>query len=140
MSQTKTLTLGIIGLGRMGAGIARRLMRAGHHTVVFDVNSKTVGELAKDGAHGAKSIDDMLGALGPSPRAIWVMLPSGKITEQTIEHLGHDPGQGRHHHRWRQYLLQGRYPPRQGVARKRASATSMSARPAAFGAWSAAIA
>jgi 6-phosphogluconate dehydrogenase len=88
MSQTKTLTLGIIGLGRMGAGIARRLMRAGHHTVVFDVNSKTVGELSKDGAHGAKSIDDMLGALGPSPRAIWVMLPSGKITEDTIAHLG----------------------------------------------------
>jgi len=88
MNQPTTQTLGIIGLGRMGAGISRRLMRAGHHTVVFDVNPKTVDELAKDGAHGSKSIDDMLGALGPSPRAIWVMLPSGKITEQTIEHLG----------------------------------------------------
>ena len=88
MNQPTTQTLGIIGLGRMGAGISRRLMRAGHHTVVFDVNPKTVDELAKDGAHGSKSIDDMLGALGPSPRAIWVMLPSGKITEQTIQHLG----------------------------------------------------
>jgi 6-phosphogluconate dehydrogenase len=85
---SKTQSLGIIGLGRMGAGIARRLMRAGHRCVVFDANPQTVAALAKDGAHGVERLEDMLPALGDAPRAIWVMLPSGKITEQTVEKLG----------------------------------------------------
>jgi 6-phosphogluconate dehydrogenase len=88
MSQGNRLTLGIIGLGRMGAGISRRLMRDGHKTVVFDLNAETVAGLAKDGAHGAKSVEDLVGALGASPRAVWVMLPSGKITENQVEQLG----------------------------------------------------
>jgi len=89
MPAPKTQTLGIIGLGRMGAGIARRLMRDGHHCVVFDASEKTVASLAADGAHGVSSIEDMVPALGQSPRAIWVMLPSGRITEETVAKLGH---------------------------------------------------
>jgi 6-phosphogluconate dehydrogenase len=73
----------------MGAGIARRLMRDGHHCVVFDASEKTVASLAADGAHGVSSIEDMVPALGQSPRAIWVMLPSGRITEETVAKLGH---------------------------------------------------
>ena len=88
MGESKTQTLGIIGLGRMGAGIARRLMRAGHRCVVFDANPKTVAELAKDGAHGTSSPEELVTALGSTPRAVWVMLPSGHITESTVEKLG----------------------------------------------------
>ncbi len=88
MNNPTVQTLGIIGLGRMGAGIARRLMRAGHRCVVFDTNAQTVAALAKDGATAVKSIEDMPSALGPSPRAIWIMLPSGQITEQTVQLLG----------------------------------------------------
>jgi len=75
-------------MGRMGAGIARRLMRAGHRCVVFDANPKAVDAVAKDGAQGVSTLEDLLPALGAAPRAIWVMLPSGHITEQTIERLG----------------------------------------------------
>jgi 6-phosphogluconate dehydrogenase len=88
MSNPAPQTLGIIGLGRMGAGIARRLMRAGHHCVVFDTNAEAVAAVAKDGAKTARTIEDMPSALGASPRAIWVMLPSGHITEQTVALLG----------------------------------------------------
>ena len=88
MSTSKTMRIGVIGLGRMGSGIVRRLMRAGHECVIFDRNAETVEGLMHDGAAGAGSVDDMLKSLGDSPRAIWVMLPSGKITEDTAQHLG----------------------------------------------------
>ena len=87
------MQLGIIGLGRMGGNIARRLTKHGHEMVVFDLNQETVGKLAGEGMTGASSIDDMLKKM-EAPRSIWVMLPSGKITEDTIadlaEHL--EPG------------------------------------------------
>jgi 6-phosphogluconate dehydrogenase len=94
MSESKKLTLGVIGLGRMGAGISRRLMRDGHHTVVYDANAKTVDSLTADGAKGAHGLDDLVSALGESPRAVWVMLPSGKITEETVAKLGELLGKG----------------------------------------------
>ncbi|HTZ71767.1 MAG TPA: decarboxylating 6-phosphogluconate dehydrogenase [Acetobacteraceae bacterium] len=87
MGDRRTQTLGIIGLGRMGAGIARRLMRAGHRCVVFDKSDKTVAELAKDGAEGVRSLQELPAALGEKPRAVWVMLPSGHITEDTVAEL-----------------------------------------------------
>ncbi|MBV8398618.1 MAG: decarboxylating 6-phosphogluconate dehydrogenase [Acetobacteraceae bacterium] len=81
------MQLGMIGLGRMGANIVRRLMRNGHHCVAYDVNPKAVQELAGEGAKGAGSVAELVRALD-APKAVWVMLPAGHITEQTIEQLG----------------------------------------------------
>jgi 6-phosphogluconate dehydrogenase len=74
------MQLGVIGLGRMGANISRRLMRAGHSTVVWDANPAAVQGLGSDGAAGAASLADVVAKLSGSPRAVWVMLPHGKIT------------------------------------------------------------
>ena len=82
------MQIGIIGLGRMGGNISRRLMKAGHHCVVFDANAKPREALAKEGATAAGSLAEMMKALGDKPRAVWVMLPAGEITEKTVEHLG----------------------------------------------------
>jgi 6-phosphogluconate dehydrogenase len=81
------MQLGVIGLGRMGGNIVRRLMRDGHECVVFDRDAKAIDDLAKDGAMGVKSLDDMVKAL-KTPRAVWVMLPSGAPTEETVVALG----------------------------------------------------
>jgi 6-phosphogluconate dehydrogenase len=80
------MQLGMVGLGRMGANIVRRLMRAGHDCVVFDVNPKAVEELAGEGATGAESLDDFVAKLD-KPRAAWVMVPAGDITESTVNEL-----------------------------------------------------
>ncbi len=82
------MQIGVIGLGRMGGNIVRRLMRAGHSCVVYDANAKTAQALGAEGAKPAGSHAEMLKALGPSARAIWVMLPAGHITEETITDLG----------------------------------------------------
>ena len=73
----------MVGLGRMGANMARRLMRDGHRLVVFDVNPDAVSELAKEGAEGASSLTDLASKLS-APRSVWVMVPAGEITEKTI--------------------------------------------------------
>ena len=80
------MQLGVVGLGRMGGNIARRLKKAGHEIVVFDVDAKAVDKLAGEGLTGASALADVVGKL-QAPRAIWVMLPAGKITEQTITTL-----------------------------------------------------
>jgi 6-phosphogluconate dehydrogenase len=79
------MQIGIIGLGRMGANIARRLMKNGHHVVGYDASAEAVKAL--EGATGATSLQDLVGKLA-APRHIWVMLPAGKITEDTIAKLG----------------------------------------------------
>jgi len=82
------MQLAIVGLGRMGANIARRVMKhGGHQAVVFDKNQQAVSGLADEGASGASSLEDLVGKL-QAPRSVWVMLPSGPITESTIETLG----------------------------------------------------
>jgi 6-phosphogluconate dehydrogenase len=81
------MQLGVIGLGRMGGNISRRLMRAGHTTVVYDRAEPAVADLVKDGSSGAKDLADMVRQM-PTPRVIWVMLPSGKITDDTVTQLG----------------------------------------------------
>src|SRR5471032_3205769 len=86
MTTNKPMQLGMIGLGRMGANIVRRLMRDGHSCVVYDVNPKAVQALAKEGAIGASSMADFVGKL-TAPRAAWVMVPAGDITQKTIEDL-----------------------------------------------------
>jgi 6-phosphogluconate dehydrogenase len=77
------MELGLVGLGRMGANMARRLMRDGHRIVAFDVNPDAIAELEKDGAEGASSLEDMASKLS-APRSVWVMVPAGEITEKTI--------------------------------------------------------
>ncbi len=75
--------LGVVGLGRMGANIVRRLMREGHRCVVYDVNAEAIDTLAGEGAEGASSLAELAEKLSP-PRAVWVMVPAGDITEQTV--------------------------------------------------------
>jgi 6-phosphogluconate dehydrogenase len=76
------MQIGIIGLGRMGGNITRRLMK------IFDANAKPREALAKEGVTAVRSLEDMVKALGEKPRAVWVMLPAGRITEETVERLG----------------------------------------------------
>jgi 6-phosphogluconate dehydrogenase len=81
------MQIGMIGLGKMGGNMSRRLMKAGHHTVVFARSSKSREALAKDGATAAASLADVVKKLGQRPRAIWLMLPAGQVTEETVENL-----------------------------------------------------
>jgi 6-phosphogluconate dehydrogenase len=87
------MQIGIVGLGRMGGNITRRLMRAGHDCVVFDRQPRPVADLAKAGAKAASDLADLVRQLS-RPRAVWVMLPAGDITEQTVRTLSDhlDPG------------------------------------------------
>lgn len=87
------MQLGIVGLGRMGGNIARRLMRAGHQTVVHDRNRGAVSALSSEGALGAHDLGALVQKL-KAPRAVWVMLPAGEPTEQTITQLAEllEPG------------------------------------------------
>jgi 6-phosphogluconate dehydrogenase len=80
------MQLGMVGLGRMGANLVRRLMRDGHECVVYDVDPEAVKRLAGEGATGAESLDDFVARLEP-PRAAWVMVPAGEITEKTVNDL-----------------------------------------------------
>ncbi|WP_375398411.1 NADP-dependent phosphogluconate dehydrogenase, partial [uncultured Sphingomonas sp.] len=86
------MKIGIIGLGRMGGNIARRLMRCGHETVVYDHGADAVKQVVADGGIGADSLTDMAGKLD-SPRIFWVMLPAGEPTESTIDALAAGPAQ-----------------------------------------------
>ena len=80
------MEIGIVGLGRMGANIARRLMRGGHGVVGFDLNADAVAALTREGAKGAGSLPALVAALAP-PRAVWLMLPAGKATEDAVAEL-----------------------------------------------------
>ncbi|MGF7163054.1 6-phosphogluconate dehydrogenase [Rhodoligotrophos appendicifer] len=80
------MQLGMIGLGRMGGNIVRRLTKAGHHCVVYDRNSAAVTELAGEGAGASSGLADMVAKL-EAPRIVWVMLPAGGPTESTIQEL-----------------------------------------------------
>jgi 6-phosphogluconate dehydrogenase len=81
------MQLGIVGLGRMGGNIAQRLMRHGHSCVVFDKNPDTVVALAHKGAAGSKNLGDLAAKL-TAPRAVWLMLPAGKVTDDAVTELG----------------------------------------------------
>jgi 6-phosphogluconate dehydrogenase len=80
------MELGIVGLGRMGANMARRLMKDGHTIVAYDVSADAVKELEGEGATGAASLEDLAAKL-TAPRSVWMMVPAGGITEQTAEGL-----------------------------------------------------
>ncbi|MDO8874652.1 MAG: decarboxylating 6-phosphogluconate dehydrogenase [Pseudolabrys sp.] len=87
------MQIGMIGLGRMGANLSRRLMKHGHEVVVHDQSAYTVKSLAGDGAKPASSLADVVKQLTP-PRAVWVMLPAGEATETTIGQLSELLGAG----------------------------------------------
>jgi 6-phosphogluconate dehydrogenase len=78
------MELGMVGLGRMGANMARRLMRDGHRVVAYDVNQEAVSGIAGEGAEGASSLEELASKLD-APRSVWVMVPAGEITEKTVE-------------------------------------------------------
>jgi 6-phosphogluconate dehydrogenase len=80
------MQLGMVGLGRMGANIVRRLMRDGHNCVVYDINSDAVKALEAEGATGTTDLDQFVAKL-EKPRAAWVMVPAGEITEQAVNGL-----------------------------------------------------
>ncbi|CAN5614570.1 decarboxylating 6-phosphogluconate dehydrogenase [soil metagenome] len=79
------MELGMIGLGRMGSNMVRRLRRAGHQCVVYDIHPESVDALVKEGAVGAKSLEDFVKNL-KSPRAVWLMVPAG-VVDSTLEKL-----------------------------------------------------
>ena len=80
------MQLGMVGLGRMGANMTRRLLRGGHKLVVSDLSPEAVKQLAGEGASGSTSLQDLVSQLS-APRAVWVMVPAGGPTENTVQSL-----------------------------------------------------
>ncbi|HZQ93499.1 MAG TPA: decarboxylating 6-phosphogluconate dehydrogenase [Candidatus Sulfotelmatobacter sp.] len=80
------MQLGMVGLGRMGANMTRRLMRGGHSLVVSDLSPDAVRQLGTEGATGSSSLEDLVAKLTP-PRAVWIMVPAGGPTEATVQKL-----------------------------------------------------
>ena len=106
------MQLGMIGLGRMGANLVRRLMRDGHECVAYDVSKPTrSSELAGEGATGAYVARGVRARSSTKPRAVWIMVPAAFV-DDTIDEAGRAPRAGRHHHRRRQLLLPRRHRPR----------------------------
>ncbi len=93
MTTEHPMQIAMVGLGRMGANLSRRLMRDGHRVVAYDVSSDAVAALEKEGATGARTMGELVAAL-EQPRVVWVMVPAGDITEKAImdlaEHLSPD--------------------------------------------------
>ena len=80
------MQIGLVGLGRMGANMVRRLQKDGHTCAVFDLNPDNVKKMAAEGSTGATSLEDLVQKLA-KPRAVWVMVPAGKATESTVQTL-----------------------------------------------------
>lgn len=85
MPTENPMQLGMIGLGRMGANLVRRLMRDGHRCVVYDVDASAVEDLVGEGATGAHSLEELVAAL-EVPRAVWIMVPAGYV-QDTVDQL-----------------------------------------------------
>ena len=81
------MKIGMVGLGRMGANMTKRLIEGGHEVVATDRNPEAVAAIKADGAQPADTLDELVGQL-EAPRAVWIMVPSGDPTKSTIEHLG----------------------------------------------------
>lgn len=86
MTTSSPMTLGMIGLGRMGANMVRRIMRDGHNAVVFDTNPDNVAALVAEGAVGATSLADLKDKMD-GPRHIWIMVPAGHVTDSVVQQL-----------------------------------------------------
>lgn len=81
------MQLGMVGLGKMGANMTTRLQNSGHHVVAYDRSTDAVKTAASGGATGATSLGDLVGKLAASPKVVWIMVPSGKPTDDTIDEL-----------------------------------------------------
>ncbi len=81
-----TVTFGMVGLGRMGANLVRRALRAGMTAYAYDRSADAVAALVADGAHGADSLAALVAAM-PTPRTVWIMVPAGDVTEQVVHEL-----------------------------------------------------
>jgi 6-phosphogluconate dehydrogenase len=86
MTTDRPTHLGMVGLGRMGSNLVRRLMRDGHPCGAFDVNADAVETLTQEGAAGAASLEELIAVL-PAPRNVWLMLPAGTVTEGSVTSL-----------------------------------------------------
>jgi 6-phosphogluconate dehydrogenase len=86
MDKERIMRLGMVGLGKMGANMTRRLMRGGHEVVVTDLSADNVKKMAGEGAIASASLDDLVGKLG-KPKIAWLMVPAGGPTEQTVQAL-----------------------------------------------------
>ncbi|NIR45353.1 MAG: decarboxylating 6-phosphogluconate dehydrogenase [Gemmatimonadetes bacterium] len=87
------MQIGMVGLGKMGSNMTRRLMRADHECVVFDLDADAVKEMTDEGARGASSLEELAEMLEP-PRAVWVMVPAGDATEKTVMDLAEQLADG----------------------------------------------
>jgi 6-phosphogluconate dehydrogenase len=86
MQEENLMDIAMIGLGKMGANMAARLLQGGHRVVAYDINESAIQATEKAGAEGARTLKEAAGKLTP-PRSIWVMLPAGRITEESIQSL-----------------------------------------------------
>jgi len=86
-SKGMTMQLAMVGLGRMGSNLVRRLMRAGHACVVYDADPAAIDTVVREGATAAANLDALVATLA-TPRTVWVMLPHGEVPEQTVAALG----------------------------------------------------
>src|SRR5215831_442849 len=103
------MQLGMVGLGRMGANMVRRLLKGGHHCIVFDRSPKVVNELVQEKAVGSSSLQDLVKKLG-KPRAVWLMVPAAVVDESIAALLPHlEAGD---------ILIDGRHPSRKGTRRE----------------------
>ena len=133
------MQIGMVGLGRMGANMVRRLTCEGHECVVFDLSPKAVEEMAKEKALPASSsLQDMVAKL-EKPRAIWMMVPAA-VVEKPLPTIAPHLEAGRHLDRRRQFVLHRRHSPSEGACGEREFTTSTWGPAAAFGVWSAATA
>src|ERR1700745_3146342 len=85
MKERKTMQLGMIGLGRMGANMVRRLLKDGHQCVVYDHNPESINALVSESALGASSLEELVAKL-EAPRPIWLMIPAA-LVDQTLTNL-----------------------------------------------------
>ena len=88
------MQLGMVGLGRMGANMTERLIKGGHSVVAFDRSADAVARVASIGAQSASSLSDMVAKLESKPKAVWIMVPAGKPTDDTIDELAGLLGKG----------------------------------------------
>src|SRR6185369_3528949 len=93
LTKASCMQIGIVGLGRMGANIARRLMRHGHDCVVFDANLDASLALGREGATSSAALQDLVKRLAP-PRVVWLMVPAGEATAKAVDELGHLMAEG----------------------------------------------